>query len=79
MAELERKAGAEATKLAAMRRPIMRLAGQNRQDWARAIAPIDSMIGERPVVEAEVRALEPAFARLADDLIGDASATLGDF
>jgi hypothetical protein len=77
IAELERKAGAETAKLAALRRPIMRLSGQDAMAARRSVAPVDALLGERPVSESEVRALEPAFQRLAEDLIGDASATLG--
>jgi hypothetical protein len=76
LAELERKAEAETAKLAAMRRPLIRLAGQDSMTARRSIAPIDGMIGERRTVEAEVRALEPAFQRLAEALVGDAGAVL---
>jgi hypothetical protein len=75
--ELERRAAAETARLAALRRPLLRLLGQDVMAGRRAVNAIDTMIGERRTVEAEVRALEPAFQRLVDELVaGNAGATM---
>jgi hypothetical protein len=58
------------------RRPLLRLLGQDVMGGRRAVNAVDLLIGERAYAEAEVRALEPAFHRLAEALTGDASATL---
>jgi hypothetical protein len=73
---LEAEIAAEISKLAALRRPLLRLLGQDLMGGRRAVNAVDLLIAERPYMEAAVRALEPAFQKLADALIGDASAEL---
>jgi hypothetical protein len=77
MAELERQAEAECAKLAALRRPLLRLMGNDAMTGRKTVSAVDGMIGERRYIESEARGLEPMFQKLADDLIGDASAALG--
>jgi hypothetical protein len=74
--EHERLIGAEVARLAAMRRPLARLAGQDAMAAKKSVAAINVMIGDRFVDDGAVRAIEPTFQRLADALIGDAGAML---
>jgi hypothetical protein len=73
---LETEIAAETAKLAALRRPLLRLLGQDVMGGRRAVNAIDLLIGDRRVVEANVRAMEPVFQRLVNELIGNANATL---
>jgi hypothetical protein len=74
IAEHERAIGAECARLAAMRRPLMRLVGL--QGATKAISAINATIEARRFAESEVPALERRYQAFADALIADASATL---
>jgi hypothetical protein len=73
IAEHEREIASEVARLAAMRRPIARLVGFQ----SKPVNALNLLIGERGFDEAQARALESRFQKLADDLTGgDAGASL---
>jgi hypothetical protein len=76
IAELDAETAAQCARLAAMRRPIARLAPDARTA-ARGVNAVNVIIRERAYDEAEAPALERRFQALADDLVGgDAGATI---
>jgi hypothetical protein len=76
IASLERRIAAECAKLAALRRPAMRLA-PDPMAGKKIVHTLNMAIRERSYSEAEALALERRFQALADALVGgDAGATL---
>jgi hypothetical protein len=74
--ELESEIGAQCARLAALRRPAMRLAG-DAMAGKRTVHGLNTAIGERRFDESAARSLEARFRQLADELVGgNASATL---
>jgi hypothetical protein len=78
IAALEVEIGADCERLAAMRRPAMRLA-PDAVAGKRAVNALNVMIRERSYPESEALSLERPFVALADALLHDAGATLSAF
>jgi hypothetical protein len=76
IADHERAIGVEVARLAALRRPMARLAGQDAMTGRKAVAAINTLVGERWIDEAAARSFEGAWQALSDRLLGDASAQL---
>jgi hypothetical protein len=62
--ELEGEAARETARLASLRRPFLRLMGQDVMGGRRAVnTTVDLLLADRRYFEAEVRAMEPMFAK----------------
>jgi hypothetical protein len=75
IAALEAEIAAHCARLAALRRPAMRLA-PDAMAGARSVNALNVVIRERSWSESEALSLERRFQAFADALIGDAGATL---